>query len=238
MIKKYLAIILILTSAIFSQTINSTEFKIDKKVLLNQNDFLIKNEEEKSNVLAFLYSFILPGMGELYLNRYDVGQYFTIADGLLWISLAGFNYYGIWQRDNYRNYAVQNASITLDNKNDDFFADVSNYLSVYDYNQEKYLNREFNKVYDVKTHFWQWDSNEKRKEYRSMWKNSEQSFINTSFIIAGLILNRVISGINAAIMAANYNESINSGQIKINSNFEYNPNLNAHFIKINLFKSF
>lgn len=147
-------------------------------------------------------------MGELYADGFDSGKYFTIADGVLWGTLAGFNIYGNWQEKNYRTFAESNAGVSLAGKESDFFANIGSYLSVEDYNKAKELNREFGKVYDPQKYYWNWKTNDNRKEYRDMWSSSENAFNNLRFAAGALILNRLISAINAVRLVSVYNKNI------------------------------
>lgn len=165
--------------------------------------------EKKSPALGVLYSLLLPGMGELYANRYDSGQYFTIADGVLWGVFAGFGIYGSWQEKNYKSFAETKAGVVLSGKDADYYANIGNYLNIDEYNAAMDLQGNFNKVYNAATHYWKWESNDQRREYRSMWTSSEQAFNNERFAIGALILNRVISAINAVRLVNAYNKNLN-----------------------------
>ncbi len=206
-----------------AQTINYLKSRIDlKDSPIPELNLGTNSKEEKSGTLAFLYSFLIPGMGELYINRYDVGLYFTAAEGALWLGLSGLNYYGNWQRDNYKDYAAVHAGIDLANKNENYFATISSYLNINDYNTEKYLNREFHKVLDVNTHSWNWPSNDARKKYRSMWVSSESAFNNIRFAAAMIIVNHLVSAINAVILTNKYNRGLESDGLSIRTGLEKN----------------
>ncbi|MBN2572020.1 MAG: hypothetical protein JXA68_07830 [Ignavibacteriales bacterium] len=164
--------------------------------------------EKKNTGLAILYSLLLPGMGELYAGDYSFGKYLTITDGVLWGTVAGFSIYGNWQRDNYQSFAEVYGKINLNNKDDDYYANIGNYLSIDDYNREMELNRDFDEMYNPETHYWSWDSKTERSKYRKMWVASTEAFNNTRFIIGALIVNRVISVINAVRCVSNYNKNL------------------------------
>jgi hypothetical protein len=74
-----------------------------------QDDFATGTGTKKSVPLATLYSLLLPGMGELYLDRYDIGKYFTMAEGGLWLTWGAFQMNGVWVRDDARRFAMQHA---------------------------------------------------------------------------------------------------------------------------------
>ncbi len=163
----------------------------------------ITNEStKKSSTLAFFLSLAIPGAGEYYLNRFDLGKYFLLAEGTLWLTVAGFNTYGNWQKENYINFAKVNAGVNDANKDETYWATIGNYLSIEDYNNEKLLNREFSKVLDINTHYWFWKTNDERKKYRSLWLSSEKAFNNVQFPLALIVINHLASAINSAIIAS------------------------------------
>jgi hypothetical protein len=165
-------------------------------------------DSKKSVGLGVIYSLLLPGMGELYANAYDVGKYFTIADGVLWGTFIGMNIYANWQETNYKSYAETRAGISNENKDETYYATISQYSSIDSYNDEKALERNFDEMYDRDFYFWKWNTTEERQEYRDMWTSSEQTRNDTRFIIGGLILNRVASAINAARLVTSYNNRL------------------------------
>jgi hypothetical protein len=216
--KLFSVLLLLSTTIIFSQTENSRSIQGLKNSLKDSevnyesssvsiNSYL--SNEKKSVGLGIVYSLLLPGMGELYADAYNVGKYFTIADGLLWGTFIGMNAYSNWQEDNYKSYAASTAGVINDaNKNEDFYANISDYTSVYTYNEQKALERNFNEMYDEQAYFWKWNTTDERRTYRDMWNSSEEANNGIRFVIGGLILNRLISAINAARLVSSYNKSL------------------------------
>ena len=129
----------------------------------SQSSIAFEVPAKKSPALAILYSVLLPGMGELYAGAYESGVYFTAADAVFWGTFAGFNIYGAWQRNNYKSFAQSNGGVTLINKDEDFFADIGLYTSIDEFNREKEFNREFDKMYNPETHYWNWGSDVQRR---------------------------------------------------------------------------
>jgi len=58
---------------------------------------------------------------------------------------------------------------------------------------------------DENKYFWKWTSQD-RKAYRSIWVSSEQSFNNLRFVVGALIINRIVSVINAVRLVSKYNK--------------------------------
>ena len=211
--KQLIAALLFFSSIAFSQSsskqnllslensIKSTPQSTLNKTELNLNSSYSK----KSTGLAILYSVLLPGMGELYAGDYSSGKYFTIAEGALWGVYFGLNTYGNWQQDRYKAYAASSAGVNLNGKNDTYFANIGTYLNITEYNDDQSRNRDFVAMYNVKTDYWKWQTNKDREVYRNMWTTSEQAHNGLRFVVGALILNRLVSAINAARLVAAYN---------------------------------
>ena len=213
--KYYLIIILLASTITFSQTQTQTTLVLKQKMIENlkqsPSDITYSFEKNKKNPgLAIIYSLLLPGMGELYAEGYSSGKYFTIAEGSLWGIFFGMDTYANWQRDRYKAYAVTNAGISTNGKDADFFATIADFSSIYQYNDEKALNRDFGSMLNVETHYWNWPSTEQRRTYRGMWSSSEQTFNDLRFVVGALILNRLASAVNAARLVAAYNKNLNT----------------------------
>lgn len=216
--KIILALLLLSAINLFPQSENEKSIQDLKHSLKNtQNNFQesgikidsYQSNEKKSVGLGILYSLLLPGMGELYADEYGTGKYFTIADGILWGTLIGMSAYSNWQEDNYKSYAASTADIVNDsNKDEDFYANIGDYTSVYTYNDQKALERNFDEMYDEQVYFWKWNTTEERRTYRDMWNSSETANNNIRFVVGGLILNRVVSAINAARLVSSYNKGL------------------------------
>ncbi len=218
--KNFLALLLFITiispKAFPQQKINQNLLKLENSVKETNKNYqeeinskiLPENNSKKSAGLAILYSLLLPGMGELYADAYSSGKYFTIAEAALWGVYIGMNTYGNWQRDRYKEYAASNGGVNISDKNSDYFATIGDYFSVYEYNNEQALNRDFNKLYNTESQYWLWKTNAERKTYRNMWVSSEQTFNDLRFIVGALIVNRIASAINAVRQVSAYNKRI------------------------------
>lgn len=213
--KFFLFTLLILTSVTLAQTPSESSLELKNQMMENLKKpaayISYANERTKKNPgLAIIYSILLPGMGELYADGYSSGKYFTIAEGTLWGIFIGMNSYANWQRDRYKAYAVTNAGINTNGKDADFYATIADYSSVNQFNDEQALNRDFNAMYNVETHYWYWRTTEQRRTYRGMWSSSEQTFNDIRFVVGALILNRVASVVNAVRLVSAYNKNLDA----------------------------
>lgn len=249
--KNIISLIVLMSSVLIAQTseskslielkqlsassIQHSVFSIQYQVYsIQKTEFSI---QKKNPALAILYSMLLPGMGELYANSYESGKYFTIADGALWSVFTGFSIYGKQQENNYKSFAQSKAGVNLDGKDADYFASIGAYQSLEVYNTAMELDRRFEKTYNTSTHYWKWSSDDQRKEYRSIWTSSESAFTNVRFVVGALILNRVISSINAVRLVSAYNKNLSQEvswnvSVGITNNPNLPSSLTVNFVKI------
>lgn len=214
--KKILILIFLFSLNLAAQTESQSfyRFKVDAVNQITENSssespFVFDEvQKKKSTGLAILYSLLLPGMGELYAESYNSGMYFTIADGVLWGTYLGMNVYGNWQKDRYISFAESKAGVNVSGKSDEYFATIGSYLDIDQYNNEKALERSYKEMYNSSDYYWKWGSNDDRKTYRSMWTSSEQTFNNLRFVAGALIINRLVSAINAVRLVAAYNKNM------------------------------
>jgi len=183
---------------------NSTNYPVNYQDKLYLSDQL----EKKSTGLAILYSLLLPGMGELYADAYDSGKYFTIAEGVLLGTYIGMSVHANSLEDNYKAYAVTNAKINTNGKDETYYANISEFEDIDQYNNTKALERNFDQMYNTDLYFWKWQSTEERQTYRNIWSASEQTYNDLRFVVGLMLLNRVISAINAARLVSAYNNRI------------------------------
>ena len=209
-----------------------------KDVLIeNQNLSLTKKKSTKSTGLAFIYSLILPGAGQLYTDRMDVGKYFVAAEVTCWLGVIGLNLYGNAVRDDSRSYASIHADLNKEGKDDDYFKNIGNYNNIYEYNDEKLRRGEYELIYDVNKYFWNWDNSNNRLTFDSQRKKSERIYNTTIVFATGLVINRITSAISALILANNHNKDVLSS-FKINSEFIGTRDNPFDGIKLNFVKEF
>ena len=197
------------------------------------------DNSKKSAGLGILYSLLLPGMGELYADGYSSGKYFTIADGILWGTFIGMNVYANWQEENYKSYAASHAGVNNDGKDAEYYATISGYLNIDDFNNEKALERNFDEMYNTERYFWKWETSDERKTFRSMWSSSEQTTNDIRFVVGALLLNRVASAINAVRLIAAYNKRLEENELSWNFSVGLTNNVNLPTsLTFNFFTSF
>jgi hypothetical protein len=170
-----------------------------------------EGRQRKSGFLGILYSTLLPGMGELYAGRFDRGRYPLIADGVLWLALAGVNIAGAWVQDDARTFAAQAAGVDTRGKDEQFFVDIGNYASLADYNAAKRIERTVDRLYPedpAAGYGWEWRTNSDRTTYRDQRIRADEFFNASGFVVLGLIANRIWSAVQAALSVKSYNAAL------------------------------
>lgn len=174
---------------------------------------------KKSVGLAVLYSLLVPGMGELYADGFSSGKYFLIAEGALWLGYAAVEIHANDMRNGARSYAVAHAGVNTTGKDDDFFVDIGNFMTVEEYNEKRLRDREVGRLYDpLAGYSWRWDADASRLAYKDQRIASEDMYNNRKFVGIAILVNHIVSAINAARCAISYNRSQEAlGELQLSS---------------------
>jgi hypothetical protein len=152
----------------------------------------------RSKAKAFLLSVLLPGLGESYAGSKKMAAVFIGTECALWAGYAGFRAYGNWKEDDYRLYAAAHAGVNPAGKGLSYFADIENYGNIVEYNDAKLQQRRIDKLYPEHQGFdWKWDSEVSRRHFERMRVKRDQAFRNSMFVIGGIMINHLASGIDA-----------------------------------------
>ncbi len=88
-------------------------------------------EEKKSPSKAFFYSLILPGTGEAYVGEKVQSKIFLAIELVAW-GLVVANYINVANRESdYKNFAVQHASVYRVGKNDQYWIDIGKFDRIF-----------------------------------------------------------------------------------------------------------
>ena len=196
---------------------------------------------KKSPGLAMIYSLIVPGMGQAYTKRFDVGKYFLISEAALWLGFASFTVYGSWLVNDAYDYSVTHAGVIKGSKakDDDFWINIANYDNADNYNNEMLEQGNYDKVYYPGTGYdFHWNSVAERKAYRDDKLAGDRITNDRLFFVGAVLINHIISAISAIVLTNNYNNGSNSsGGVVIKADVIKNFN-RVDGIKLNLTKWF
>ena len=209
-----------LSDEIVTKEISANKLYALKSGSLSGKEFETRKENisspksKKSPGLAFIYSLFVPGTGQLYSDRFDVGKYFMISEASLWLGYAAFTIYGNWLLDDAYNYAASHAGITNDGKerDDKFYIDIGNYENYEQFNNEQLIFGQYENLYDPEKgyYFW-WDKTENRRKYREDKLASDRIKNDRLFIVGAILVNHVVSAISAIVLTNKYNNELSKG---------------------------
>jgi hypothetical protein len=165
--------------------------------------------QKKSPALAALLSLAVPGLGEHYAGDFSAGKYLVVAEGALWLTYGTFHVYGNSLRDDARAFAALHAGFSPAGKDDQFYVDVGNFINTQEFNEKRLRERSPERLYDPQAgFFWQWDSDGNRAEFREKRISAETVLNNRKFVVAAIVVNHIVSAINAARLAIAHNNAL------------------------------
>ena len=177
-----------------------------------------KGAGDKSVVRAFFYSFLVPGLGQKYVNNIGSARYFIATEAVMFGLAAGHELYSDWLEEDYQAFAAVHAGIDPAGKSKNYFIEISRFNSIYIFNKNMRLNRDFQSVIpETPENIWVWDSKENRLKFHDKRVDADRMQNRTIYFYTGIFLNHVVSGIHAAIKAKRYNGQ--SGESNFNVKF-------------------
>lgn len=157
-----------------------------------------KSENKNAGGVVFLKSLLLPGWGQQQLAAKKAKRNFILSEALLLGSTIGFRVYRNWLQDDYIAFAASHAGVDPAGKDAVFWADIGDYLSIYEYNDSWLRRRSLTNLRDpAGGEFWQWDALHNAQKYRDMRISADRAKTWSQFAIAGLITNHVVSALHA-----------------------------------------
>ncbi|UCD95436.1 MAG: hypothetical protein JSU69_05135 [Candidatus Zixiibacteriota bacterium] len=165
----------------------------------------------KSMTKAILLSFLLPGAGHFYLGEKGRGEVFAGGEVVSWAGFIGFRMYGDWKEDDYIKYAVEHADIDPSGKDEEFYKNLTFYDSRDEYNEAGRLY-DYGPFYPAdRSHYWQWDGDDSRDQYRDIRNASKSAYRKATFMIGVAVVNRIIAGIDSFRLAKRLADRARSG---------------------------
>mgnify|MGYP001445673326 FL=1 len=160
--------------------------------------FSLGQEKPKKNLNPVLQSALLPGWGQKSLNYSDRSRVFTYVESGLVLSIIGSTTYANILKKNYIAYAVAHAAVSSSGKSHEYWVDIGNFATIEDYNDEHLRNREMDDIYEVSPQWgWVWDSDSHRDFFEQKRILSDQMKQVASFGVGAMILNHMVSAIDA-----------------------------------------
>lgn len=200
----------------------------------------------KSRVKAALFSLILPGAGQYYINggTLKAKTFFGVESGL-WLSYYGFHQYSIYKSDASKGWAVLKAGANPDNKDANYWVKMTYYDNRdineedgYGYNQMIMVTeRNSDLLFPVTAdYYWNWESRADRDKYRNLRNQSKTADKRADLVLGGIVMNHIFSAIDAFMAAGKFNRRLEFSGLNIYYSFK--PNLTDPTIKFGIIKSF
>jgi len=161
--------------------------------------------QPKSPFLGAALSLLLPGLGEVYGGNFESGRYFLGAEVALLLGIGTQYIRGSSFESDYKVLARTNAGVSGD-KDEQFWRDISSFNSIDEFNAERLRNRDFGGLYNPQTHFWQWQSDTDRRQFRDLRIQSDKAYQSIYYLLAAMGINRILSMINAVRGINTFNE--------------------------------
>jgi len=179
-------------------------------------------EETKSVTKAFFLSLLLPGTGEAYVGETGYTKVFMSIELAGW-GLFIANRINVNKREeDYKNYAAEHAGLSSQDRTDQYWIDIGKYDDIYLFNEQRRRDRDIEALYpESRNYQWQWDNHANRLYYDGYRIETRQIDENKIYIVGGIILNHVVSAINALRVARTHNREIE--ELGWRFDFDYNP---------------
>ena len=163
---------------------------------------------------AILASMALPGTGQMMLGSAKRGEALLWLDGALWALWTGFSWYGSAREHDARLFAASEAGADLTVRESRYFKALEAYDNADQYNEgvradardiypddpqsqhEYYLSHGY-----FGSRAWNWSSDSARIDYWRTRKSGRTAALNAQFVVGALLLNRLASAIDCALLA-------------------------------------
>ena len=168
-------------------------------------------------------SLILPGWGQSSIGNKGRSDFHMLSELVLISSVIFTKSQYESYRNDYRVYGSDNAGVNWTGKSDLYASHVGNFNSMEYFNSQQLLNFGPNSfIYTSDFYFWDWENDSFMRNKYDSWRNKSETYNEAKgFLIAGMLLNRIISFFNVVS-----SERENS----LDSNFKYSKYGNMNFI--------
>jgi len=176
--------------------------------------------EQKNPLVAMLMSFAVPGWGEFYTGHDGRGRAFMAAEGAIWIGYASYSVQERMRVDDYEEYV--SVYLNVDQGADHtYYEDIADYMRSEgsdSYNED--IRSEARSLFpddlDAQEAYfaehgyfgddgWDWGARDRLEAYRDLRHEASVSSRNAFYMTGLAVLNRALSGIDAAWMARRHN---------------------------------
>lgn len=159
----------------------------------------------KSKAKAMLYSFVIPGMGEKYVDEHGKASFHFLSETFLLGALYVCYAYGDKYYQDARTYASLHAGAKESGKDLYYYENLALFSSIWEHNEIYKLNRQEEEQYPENSDWtWSWDTRESQLTYKDTMRKYRTMKRAGNLIIGGMVLHRMVSAIDAVRGAKNY----------------------------------
>ena len=224
------------------------EFDDDKDYSFPLSSESESNPGAKSTGRAALYSLLIPGAGQYYVESGALkAKLFFGTEAGLWLSYFGFRLYGNMKEDAAKGWAVIHAGANPDNDSEDYWIKMT-YYDNRDRNEDDglgynqmalvYDRDEANLFPETPLYYWNWDSRESRQKYRNLRNQSKTAFERSDISVGVILANHIVSAIEAFFSASRHNRHIEFANTGFKFKYKMNPSLTNPSLAVSLTKNF
>jgi hypothetical protein len=165
-------------------------------------------EQPKKPFMALTRSLIVPGWGHWYADGRDSRQakWFLAADLALLAGTLGYHHQSQRSFETMTTVAQQQAGVDIRGRSTSFLLAVAQFNSLEAYNQYQEQTRNWHRfLTSTPENQWEWTSESERLKYNDVRSTYDNSKRQRSIFIGTMVLNRLVSGVSAAVAARNHN---------------------------------
>lgn len=158
----------------------------------------------------FLSSLLIPGWGQYKQGRKNTAVMFIGFEVVMWGGIYLTQKYGNALEDDYIAYAVSHAGISSSGKKHEYYVDIGNYSSQYEFNEVQQKERDYESLYMGEEYYWNWDSDNNRNHFEDLRIKSDSYKHSAIYFAGAIVINHLVSAVEAARYQRKH-ESIRAG---------------------------
>ena len=153
---------------------------------------------ESATIQPMVKSAVLPGWGQASLEKSKRARIFRFTEVSLISACIGAYTFSGHQANQYKSFAVEHAGVDSHGKNHEYWVDIGNYTDMENYNAEHLRFRDMESLYAENEGWdWTWDSKKNKNSFQNMRIKSDLLALTGKFIIGGIVVNHILSSIDA-----------------------------------------
>jgi hypothetical protein len=172
----------------------SAQVTVEPDIVTDSLDiFAGSDKPARSGTGQAFASFIIPGLGHQISGRSGRAMPYFCAEALFICGAIFTESYSKRVFTDSRSYAWLYAKAPAAKMDEYYWKNVGSFMDFDEYNRVMELNRTSDDKYSETNQFWRWSDESLMDEYVSMRETATRFHVASSFFVAAMLLNRVIS---------------------------------------------